>query len=245
VNAILFGATKGMGRAVARELAQRGDRLFLLGRGADDLARSAADLDIRAGRPIVAGTAHCDLSNPATFPAALAAAKAALGEIDLDVLSAAEFATQAVLEAEPDRARSLLAANFTNTIVFCEEARAYLLPRGGTLCVFSSVAGERGRKPVILYGAAKAGLSRYLEGLDHKFRSAGLKVVCVRPGFVKTGMTAGLKPPPFAGTPEKVAKAVVRAIDRGTPVIYTPPMWRLVIAVIRMLPRSVMRRIDF
>jgi decaprenylphospho-beta-D-erythro-pentofuranosid-2-ulose 2-reductase len=139
----------------------------------------------------------------------------------------------------------LLAANFTNTIVFCEEARAFLLPRGGTLCVFSSVAGERGRKPVILYGAAKAGLSRYLEGLDHKFRSAGLKVVTVRPGFVKTGMTAGLKPPPFAGTPEKVAKAVVRAIDRGTPVIYTPPMWRWVMAVIRLLPRSVMRRIDF
>jgi len=245
VNAILFGATKGMGRAVARELAERGDRLFLLGRDIGDLARSASDLDIRRGHPAVAGTARCDLGDPSTFPGALAAAKTALGEIDLVVVSAAEFATQPVLEAEPDRARRLLAANFTNTIVFCEEARGYLLPRGGTLCVFSSVAGDRGRKPVILYGAAKAGLSRYLEGLDHKFRRAGLKVVCVRPGFVKTSMTEGLKPPPFAGTPEKVAKAVVRAIDRGTPVLYTPPMWRVVMAVIRMLPRSIMRRVDF
>jgi decaprenylphospho-beta-D-erythro-pentofuranosid-2-ulose 2-reductase len=245
VNAILFGATKGMGRAVARELAQRGDRLFLIGRDVEDLARTASDLDIRRGHPAVAGTARCDLDDPATFPSALATAKLALGDIDLVVVSAGEFATQLVLEAEPDRARQLLAANFTNTIVFCEEARGYLLPRGGTLCVFSSVAGDRGRKPVILYGAAKAGLSRYLEGLDHKFRRAGLKVVCVRPGFVKTSMTEGLKPPPFAGTPDKVAKAVVRAIDRGTPVIYAPPVWRLVMMVIRMLPRAVMRRVDF
>jgi decaprenylphospho-beta-D-erythro-pentofuranosid-2-ulose 2-reductase len=120
-----------------------------------------------------------------------------------------------------------------------------LLPRGGTLCVFSSVAGERGRKPVILYGASKAGLSRYLEGLDHKFHASGLKVVCVKPGFVKTSMTASLKPPPFATTPEVVARVAVRAIDRGTPVVYAPGIWRLIMLVIRLLPRAVMRKIEF
>src|SRR5690606_38634357 len=105
----------------------------------------------------------------------------------------------------------------------CEAARRYLLGRGGgTLCVFSSVAGDRGRKPVVLYGATKAGLSRYLEGLDHRYRSHGLKVVCVKPGFVKTSMTEGLKPPPFAGEPEQVARQVVKAIDRGTPQVYSP-----------------------
>ncbi len=86
-------------------------------------------------------------------------------------------------------------------MIFCEEARRRLMPQGGTLCVMSSVAGDRGRKPVVLYGAAKAGSVTYLEGLDHKYRAAGLRVVCVKPGFVKTGMTAGLKPPPFAGEP--------------------------------------------
>ena len=87
--------------------------------------------------------------------------------------------------------------------MFCEEARRRLLARGGgTLCVFSSVAGERGRKPVVLYGAAKAGLTRYLEGLDHKFRAQGLRTICVKPGFVRTGMTEGLKTPPFAGEPD-------------------------------------------
>jgi NAD(P)-dependent dehydrogenase (short-subunit alcohol dehydrogenase family) len=245
MNAVVFGATKGIGRAVARELAARGDRLFLIGRDQNALAKSAADLDVRRGQPVVAGTARCDLADPGTFAPALADASASLGSVDLVVVTAGEFGTQAALEADRARAQTVLAANFTNTVLFCEEARGHLLPKGGTLCVFSSVAGDRGRKPVILYGAAKAGLSRYLEGLDHKYRSAGLKVVCVKPGFVKTGMTAGLKPPPFAGTPEAVARTAVRAIDRGTPVVYAPPIWGLVMLVIRNLPRFVMRRIGF
>jgi short-subunit dehydrogenase len=143
-------------------------------------------------------------------------------------------------------ARRLLTADFANTVVFCEEARRRLLARGGgTLCAFSSVAGERGRKPVIIYGAAKAGLTRYLEGLDHKFRAQGLRVICVKPGFVRTAMTEGLKAPPFAGEPEAVAGQVIRAIDRGRPVVYAPGIWALVMFAIRMLPRFVMRRIGF
>jgi decaprenylphospho-beta-D-erythro-pentofuranosid-2-ulose 2-reductase len=245
VNVVILGGTKGIGRAVARELAVRGDRLFLLGRTPDDLERSAADLNVRAGKAVVAGTALCDLARPETFAPALASAAAALGEIDTVVVTAADFAPQAALEADLERTRTLLTVNFAHTIVFCEHARAHLLPRGGTLCVVSSVAGDRGRKPVILYGASKAGLSRYLEGLDHKYRAAGLKVVCVKPGFVKTGMTAGLKPPPFAGDPQQVARDIVRAIDRGVPTVYTPAVWALVMLVIRWLPRFVMRRIGF
>jgi short-subunit dehydrogenase len=245
VNIVILGGTKGIGRAVARQLATRGDRLFLAGRDADDLEQSAADLNLRAGRNVVAAVALCDLARPDTFAPALAAADAALGGIDVVVVTAAAFGTQAELESDLERCRVLLTTNFAHTIVFCEHARAYLLPRKGTLCVVSSVAGDRGRSPVILYGASKAGLSAYLEGLDHKYRSRGLKVVCVKPGFVKTAMTAGLKPPPFAGEAPQVARDIVRAIDRGTPVVYSPAIWRLVMFVIRNLPRFVMRRIGF
>src|SRR5204862_133772 len=158
-----------------------------------------------------------------------------LSGFDTVVVTAGLFASQENLEQDIDLRDHLLTANFTNTIHFCEEARKRLLAAGsGTLCVFSSVAGERGRKPVLLYGAAKAGLSRYLEGLDHKFRMQGLKTVTVKPGFVRTGMTAGLKPPPFAGEPDAVARAVLRAIDRGTPEVYAPAAWRWVMLVIRM-----------
>lgn len=245
MNVVVLGGTKGIGRAVSRVFAMRGDRVFLLGRALDDLKRSAADLDVRAGRTVAAGVAVCDLALPDGFAAALALAAAALGKIDAVVVTAADFATQAVLEGDLERTRSLLTLNFAHTVIFCEQARPYLLANGGTLCVVSSVAGDRGRKPVVLYGAAKAGLSHYLEGLDHKYRPQGLKVVCVKPGFVKTGMTAGLKPPPFAGDPQGVARDVVRAIDKGRPVVYTPAIWRLVMLAIRWLPRAVMRKIEF
>jgi short-subunit dehydrogenase len=140
----------------------------------------------------------------------------------------------------------VLTVDFANTVMFCEEARKKLLLRGGgTLCVFSSVAGDRARKPVILYGAAKAGLSAYLEGLDLKFRQDGLITVCVKPGFVRTGMTDGLKAPPFAGEADDVADLVLQAIDQGTPVIYAPPVWRAVMTAVRALPRFVMRRVGF
>jgi NAD(P)-dependent dehydrogenase (short-subunit alcohol dehydrogenase family) len=240
-----LGATKGMGRALARLMAERGDALFLLGRDVADLERSARDLEVRGGRGSF-GFARCDLEAPESFAPALDAAEAALGGLETVVVTAGLFAPQDALESDTSQALRLLSVDFAHTVAFCEHARKRLLARGGgTLCVFSSVAGERGRKPVVLYGAAKAGLTRYLEGLDHKFRAAGLRTVCVKPGFVKTGMTAGLTPPPFAGEPEAVARIVLRAIDRGTPVVYAPGTWRFIMMVIRMLPRFVMRRIGF
>jgi short-subunit dehydrogenase len=69
--------------------------------------------------------------------------------------------------------------------------------------------------------------------------------VLVKPGFVRTGMTAQLRPPPFAGTPERAARDVLRAIDRGRPVVYTPGIWRLIMCAVRNLPRPVMRRMGF
>jgi decaprenylphospho-beta-D-erythro-pentofuranosid-2-ulose 2-reductase len=247
MKAVILGATKGMGRSMARLLAGRGAELFLLGRDAEDLARSARDLETRAGKAAGSiGVAPCDLERPEEFGAALDAAEAALSGVDCVVVTAGLFATQDQLEADGELALRLLTVDFANTVAFCEEARKRLLARGGgTLCVFSSVAGERGRKPVILYGAAKAGLTRYLEGLDHKFRERGLRTICVKPGFVRTGMTEGLKAPPFAGEPDVVAARVVRAIDKGCPVVYAPGIWALIMLVIRFLPRFVMRRIGF
>jgi short-subunit dehydrogenase len=241
----ILGATKGMGRALARLAAERGDRICILGRNSADLERSAADLGVR-GAVSTVGSVVCDLEKPKTFDSSIDAAREALGGLDAVVVTAAIFATQEELEADSALAERLMRINFSNTVLFCEAAKKSLLAEGsGTLCVFSSVAGERGRKPVIIYGAAKAGLTRYLEGLDHKHRADGLHVVTVKPGFVKTSMTAGLEPPPFAGEPDAVAQRVLVAIDRGAPVVYAPAPWRLIMAVIRALPRAIMRRINF
>lgn len=234
-----------MGRAVARRLVERGDSVFLLGNVQEELEKSAEDLKARATGGAV-GFALADLAEPDGFAAALDAAERSVGDVDTVIMTAALFATQDALEADVELARRLVTLNYANTIVFCEHARKRLLSRGGgRLAVFSSVAGDRGRKPVAIYGSAKAGLSIYLEAMDHKYHAAGLSVLTVKPGFVKTTMTAGLKPPPFAGEPEQVARDVVRALDARKPVLYTPGMWALVMLVIRFLPRFIMRKINF
>jgi decaprenylphospho-beta-D-erythro-pentofuranosid-2-ulose 2-reductase len=246
MKAVVLGGTSGMGRAIALRLVERGDRVFLLGLPEQDLVRNAADFKARHPQGLDAGYALLDLERPEGFAQALDAADAALSGFDTVIVTAAMFASQEALEADVELTRRLVTVNYANTVVFCEHARKRLLARGGgRLVAFSSVAGDRGRKPVAIYGSSKAGLAIYLEALDHKFHAAGLSVLCVKPGFVKTSMTAGLKPPPFAGEPDQVAREVVRAMDKRKPVLYTPGMWALVMLVIRWLPRFVMRKISF
>jgi decaprenylphospho-beta-D-erythro-pentofuranosid-2-ulose 2-reductase len=244
MKVVTLGATKGIGRSLARKFAERRDAIHVLGRNQDDLLKSAEDLRARGASAVTTGL--CDLMAPASFAAALDAADAALSGFDTVVISAGLFGTQDELANDRARAASVLTANFTNTVLFCEEARVRLLARGGgRLVVFSSVAGERGRKPVVIYGSTKAGLSAYLEGLDTLYRAQGLTTTTVKPGFVRTSMTQGLKEPPFAGDPDDVAATVMGAILRGDPVVYAPPIWALVMMVIRLLPRAVLRRVSF
>ena len=243
----IVGGTKGIGRAVARRLAARGDRLALLGRDAADLAASATDLAARApaGSPAPV-TGILDLARTETFEAALDDAMRQLGGIDVVLVTAGAFGTQEALEADVAARERVLAINFTQTIQLCEAARVRLLAAGGgTLCVLGSVAGDRARKPVVLYGATKAGLAYYMHGIDLRYREAGLRTVLIKPGFVRTGMTAGLPEPPFAANPDDIAPAIVRAMDRGTAQVYVPAIWRLVMLVIRWLPAAVMRRVKF
>ena len=245
MKVVFLGATRGMGRALARLMAERGDELFLLGRRLDTLEGKAADLRIR-GASTEVGVAVCDLERPEGFGAALDAATATLNRFDAVVVTAGLFGTQEALEQDAALRRRVLTVDFTNTIEFCEQARVRLLAMGGgVLCVFSSVAGDRARKPVILYGAAKAGLSYYLDGLDVTYRSRGLRTVAVKPGFVRTAMTEGLKEPPFTADPPAAAAAALRAIDAGRPVAYVPSIWRVVMLAVKCLPRWVRRRVDF
>ena len=245
MTVVFLGATKGMGRALVRLMAARGDELFLLGRNPEDLADCAADLTGRGASGDV-GYAACDLLEPAGFAPGLEKAAARLGRFDAVVVTAGLYGTQEALERDRELRDRVLTVNFTNTIAFCEQARVRLVEMGGgVLCVFSSVAGDRARKPVILYGAAKAGLSYYLEGLDLKFRADGLRTVLVKPGFVRTGMTEGLKEPPFAADAGEAAVATLKAIDRRRPVVYVPSIWGLVMLGVRCVPRWLMRRADF
>jgi short-subunit dehydrogenase len=232
-----------MGRALARLLAERGDAVFLLGRDAADLARSAQDLEARGARGGV-GHAVLDLALPAGFAEALDTADRALGAFDTLIVTGGRLDRQDDLATDPARLEALLEVNFTGTVLLCQLAAERLAARsGGTICAFGSVAGDRARRSNYAYGATKAGLSAFLDGLDQAYAERGVRVVCVKPGFVKTAMTAGLPVPPFAGEPEAVARTVLRALDRPRPVVYAPAVWRWIMLAIRALPRPLLRRL--
>ena len=240
----MVGATRGMGRALARRLAERGDALFLLGRDEAELALSARDLEARGGPSV--SHARLDLGEPAGFTAALDAADHALSPFDALVVTGGLFARQEELAADPARLAALLHANFTGTVLLCQQAAERMAARGGGLvCAFGSVAGDRARRSNYLYGASKAGLAVALDGLDLAYRDRGVRGLCVKPGFVRTAMTAGLPVPPLAGEPDAVARRVAAAMDAGRHQIYAPGIWRVVMLVIRALPRAVLRRVQF
>lgn len=244
MKTLFLGATRGMGRALSRQMVERGDALHLLGRDIEEVAKTAADLSATRDRLVT--FSRFDLDEPQKSGEAIEEGINKLGGLHRIVLTAGIFGTQESLETSPELAARVLQTNFVNTILFCESARVRILARGGgQLVVFSSVAGDRARKPVVIYGATKAGLSAYLEGLDARFKREGLDVTIVKPGFVRTGMTRGLKEPPFAADPEEAAAAILRGIDRRATVVYAPPIWRWVMAVVKRLPRAVLRRAAF
>jgi short-subunit dehydrogenase len=116
--------------------------------------------------------------------------------------------------------------------------------RQGNITVISSVAGDRGRGSNYNYGAAKAGLSAYLQGLRNRLAASGVSVTTIKPGFVDTPMTAHLKKSPLFASPEYVGQRLVRAADRGEAVVYTPWYWRLIMGIIIHIPECIFKRLS-
>ncbi|MDH3626045.1 MAG: SDR family NAD(P)-dependent oxidoreductase [Acidobacteriota bacterium] len=241
MNILFLGATGGMGQVLARALAADGHRLVLLGRDEEKLHTVRAGL-IEARPDSVVETTTCDLADPAGIPEAVERAAGCVPTVDAVVVAAGKFAEQGQLETDRAPRLQMLEVNFRSTIEFCECVRPHLLEGGGTLCVYTSVAAVRARGSVALYGATKAGLDYYLDGIGQRYQDRGLRVVRVRPGFVKTPMTAGLKPPAIANEPEETVASVMRALRHPRHIVYTPPVWRYVMTVIRLMPRWLLRR---
>jgi decaprenylphospho-beta-D-erythro-pentofuranosid-2-ulose 2-reductase len=113
----------------------------------------------------------------------------------------------------------------------------------GSIVAYSSVAAERARRSNFVYGSTKAGLDAFYSGLTEALRPHGVTVTVVRPGFVHTRMTEGMRPTPLATTPEAVAAMTVDAVRKRRELIWTPAAWRLVMSALRHLPRAVFRRL--
>lgn len=139
-----------------------------------------------------------------------------------------------------------LASNGTSVIALLTcLANQFEAQRLGTLAVISSVAGDRGRPSNYLYGTAKAAVSTFCEGLRARLFKVGVHVIDIRPGFVDTPMTQGLPlPGALVASPERVAQVMVRGIERKVDVLYAPGFWRLIMLIIRSLPRPLFKRLS-
>jgi len=241
----IFGATSGIAVAVARRLAALGARLALIGRDAGALAALASDLKVR-GSPAVAAIV-CDFGQTGRLGEAADQAWEAFAGLDVALIAYGSLPDQSELEKQPENAVPMLVLNLASpAILSLNLANHFERQRSGVLAVITSVAGDRGRKSNFLYGAAKGGLQRFLEGLRHRLHAAGVQVLDIRPGFVATAMTAHLSQTgPLWAQPDRVAADILRAIGRRRAVLYTPRFWRVVMAVIRALPRPLFHRTSF
>jgi decaprenylphospho-beta-D-erythro-pentofuranosid-2-ulose 2-reductase len=234
---LLLGGTSEIGLAVVRRLAPQ--RAYLVGRDRERLQQALEGLG-SGGEVAVLDAADLD-----SHAAKLAELFDRSGGFDIVILAVGVLGAQAGLDASRDEALEVMGANFMGAGSLLLESLRRLRAQGrGTLIVLSTVAAERARASNAIYGAAKAGLDALAQGLADSLAGSGVRVLVVRPGFVTTRMTAGLKPAPMATTADAVAEATIAALAKpSVHTVWVPSRLRIVFAVLRHLPRPLFRRL--
>jgi decaprenylphospho-beta-D-erythro-pentofuranosid-2-ulose 2-reductase len=239
---LVLGGTSGIGGAIADALVTGPGTIVLAGRDDDALAAAAAGL-ARPGRHV--DTVRYDATDPAEVTVRLLADVSILiGDVDVVVVSVGTLADQSRLDTDTVATAMSMHTNLLGPVVAVHAAARRLSAQGhGTVVVLSSVAAVRPRRALLTYAAAKAGLDAYARGIDEMLRGSGASILVVRPGHVRSGMTAGLDEPPFTTDPQDVAAAVRGALRNGARVIYVPAVLGLVMTLLRMLPAALFRRV--
>lgn len=242
-SVLVLGGTSEIAVTTVRELAARRARTVILaardpGR-AEDAARQARD----AGATTVE-TVRFDGDDSESHERFVDEVFGHHGDIDLVLLAFGVLGDSEAYADSGPAAAAVVRTNFLGAVSVAIPVARRLREQGhGTLVVLSSVAGERVRKSNFVYGASKAGLDGFAQGLGDSLRGTGVDVMVVRPGFVRTKMTAGLDSVPLATTAEAVAAAIVRGLARGSHTVWVPQALRPVMAVLRHLPRAVFSRL--
>jgi len=242
-TAVLLGGTSDIGLEILRQLAgRRLDHVVLAGRDPGSLRFAANGLQ-SAGVPRVQ-ILEWDASDPASSAGLGDRAREFLGEIDLVVLAAGDLGTAELSDLDAARVFEMMAVNVAGPAAALLDLGKALAAQGaGQIVVLSSVAGMRVRRANFVYGAGKAGLDGFSLGLAEALRGSGVGVSVVRPGFVRTRMTKGRQEAPFSVDAAEVATAVVRGLELSSPVVYVPSTLRYVVAVFKLLPAAVWRRL--
>lgn len=238
---LLIGATSAIGRALGHELALHGARLHLAARNDEELDRIAADLRVRYNAAVTCS--HFEAEASSTRGSLLTEALAALGALDLAAITIGDLGDQARAEIDVDAARRTIESNYTGLVpILTHLANYFEQQRRGTIVVLSSVAADRGRRDNYVYGSAKGGLERFLQGLRARLNSAHVQVITIKPGLVDTRMTFGRPGMVMVASPQRVARTIVRATDHKRRVVYVPWFWFWIMLGVRAMPERFLNR---
>ena len=218
--------------------------LVLVGRDLSRLERVAQDLKARSADSTVQ-TLTASFTDASAIQA-LVTELAAQQVIDVALIAHGSLGDQTESQNDLQRCQQELETNGLSPVLFAEAfAQVMVKANHGTLAVIGSVAGDRGRKSNYVYGAAKGLVTRYVQGLQHRFAGTNVKVVLIKPGPTETPMTAALTANGAKmASVQEVAQGIVTAIEKGTPVAYVPGKWWLIMMVIRHLPRFIFNRMN-
>ncbi|MFZ9016918.1 MAG: decaprenylphospho-beta-D-erythro-pentofuranosid-2-ulose 2-reductase [Ilumatobacteraceae bacterium] len=235
---LLLGGTSEIGRAIARRLVAPATKTIVLGCREPDAAPDdrfgGAHVDVR----------RFDAADVSSHESFVRAVVEEHGDIDIAIVAFGLLGNQDELIADPRLAAELVHVNYTGAVSISLAVAAVMKRQGhGRLVLLSSVAGERARATNFVYGSSKAGLDAFGQGLADSLVGTGVGVTVVRPGFVRSRMTAHLPDVPFATTPEAVADATVAGVRAGRHTVWAPGILRPIFSVLRHLPRSVFRRL--
>ena len=242
MRVLIVGATSAIASETARAYAEGGARLFLTGRNAAKLASVADDLRVRGAAGV--HTAVLDVAQIPHQAQVIDSAVAALGGLDVALIAHGTLPVQSVCEKQVADTLEALHVNFTATVALLTVLANYFESQhSGCIAVITSVAGDRGRQSNYVYGAAKGGVERFLQGLRNRLHASGVAVVTIKPGFVDTPMTEGVRKTPLFASARRVGRGVHRAIEHRRDVVYIPWFWRPVMMVIRGLPERLFKRL--
>jgi decaprenylphospho-beta-D-erythro-pentofuranosid-2-ulose 2-reductase len=238
---LVLGGTSEIGLATARKLVQGRTRRVVL--AARDVERIDAD-DLReAGADVVPVAFDArDFGSHAAFVDELFERH---GDIDCALVAFGVLGDQERLATDPSAAVKAVETNYVGAVSVCIPLAERMRRQGhGTIVVMSSVAGERARRSNFVYGSSKAGLDAFAQGLGDRLHGSGVRVMVVRPGFVRTKMTAGLDEAPMTVDPEAVAESIADGLRRGAETVWSPAPLRFVMSAVRHLPRPLFRRLN-
>jgi len=244
-NIVIVGATSAIAEHCARIwLQNRPANLTLIGRNTARTEKVATDLQVRSPESSIR-VIETDFLNPNVFKQTVDDI-ATQGAIDIVLIAHGLLAEQHDCQTDLNLCREVLEINGISPVLFAEAFATHFANVGqGTLALIGSVAGDRGRKSNYVYGAAKGMVTRYAQGLQHRFAGSAVKIVLIKPGPTDTPMTTQLKAQGAKLTPvEEVAKGIVNAINREQAIVYVPGKWRLIMWMIRHLPGIVFNKLN-